>query len=74
MILRCTLDGLLLEAEMRPDGAVLVVHDGDEAFDLEALEAQFYELVAAAPEELLQLEEAHYRLLRLAEDFSAVCC
>ena len=56
------------------DGHTLVAFDGDEAFDLEALEAQFYELGAATPEEMVDLERAHYRLLRLAEDFTRMCC
>jgi hypothetical protein len=67
--IRCTLDGLMLQAEMHPTRDALVVFDGDEAFVMEAVEAVFYELVSATAEELLQLERARYRLLRRAEDF-----
>jgi hypothetical protein len=67
--IRCTLDGLVLDAEIHPTRGVLVVFDGDEAFVLEAVEALFYELLSATTEELLQLERARYRLLRRAEDF-----
>jgi hypothetical protein len=74
MKIRCTLDGLLLHAEMYPDGAALVAFDGDEAFMLEAVEALFYELVSATPEELIELERARYRLLRIASDFTGAGC
>jgi hypothetical protein len=67
--IRCTLDGLLLHAEMHPEGNALVAFDGDEPFVMEAVEALLYELVSATPEELLQLQRARYRLLRLADDF-----
>jgi hypothetical protein len=67
--LRCTLDGLVLDAEMRPDLNALVAFDGDEPFVMDAVEAVFYELVAATEDELLQLQRAYYRLLRPAADF-----
>jgi hypothetical protein len=67
--IRCTLDGLLLHAEMHPAGEALVAFDGEEPFVMEAVEAVFYEVVSATPEELLQLQRARYRLLRLADDF-----
>ena len=69
MKIRCTLDGLVLHAEMYSPLNALVAFDGDEAFVMEAVEAVFYELVSATPEELLQLERARYRLLRRADDF-----
>ncbi len=69
MTLRCLLDGLLLPAVLRPDVPALVAWDGEEAFAVEAVEALFYELVAATREELLGLQKACYRLLRLAADF-----
>lgn len=69
MILRCVLDGLLLPAEILPGGRDLVAFDGDEGFVMEALEALYYELVSASPEELRHLERARYRLLRRAADF-----
>jgi hypothetical protein len=69
MMLRCTLDGLLLDAAVCPESAALVAYDGDECFALEALEVFFYELVAATAEEIAQLERAGYRLLRYAADF-----
>ena len=68
MILRCVLDDLLLPAEMRPAVPPLVVHDGDESFVLEAVEAVYYELVEATEEERVIVQH-HYRLLRLAADF-----
>ena len=69
MTLRCLLDGLLLDAEFRPGRPPLVAYDGEEAFRLEAVEAVYYELVEATPEEVLALEQARYRLLRPAADF-----
>ena len=72
MKIRCTLDGLVLDAEMHPTRGVLVAFDGNEAFVMEAVEALFYELVSATAEELLQLEQARYRLLRRAEDFRRI--
>jgi hypothetical protein len=67
--LRCTLDGLLLDAMLCPHTDELVAFDGDESFVMEAVEALYYELVAATSEELLGLERARYRLLRRAQDF-----
>ncbi len=69
MILRCILDGLLLPAEFCPGGRPLVAYDGDEGFRLEAVEALFYELVSATCDEVLSLQRAGYRLLRVADDF-----
>jgi hypothetical protein len=67
--LRCLVDGLLLRAALRPESPALMAWDGDEPFVVEAVEALFYELVAATREELLGLQAACYRLLRLAADF-----
>jgi hypothetical protein len=69
MKLRCLVDGLLLPAVLRPEAPALLAWDGDEAFGVEAVEAVFYELVAATRDELLGLQRACYRLLRLAADF-----
>lgn len=69
MILRCLLDGLLLDARLCAHPPMLVAFDGAEPFGLEAVEAMYYEVVCATDQELLGLEEAHYRLLRRAEDF-----
>ena len=69
MILRCTMDGLLLPAEVRSDARGVVAYDGGEAFRLEAVEALFYEIVSATCEEVLRLQRAGYRLLRPAADF-----
>ena len=69
MKLRCVLDGLELRATLRGDPPGVMAYDGDEGFALEAVEAVFYELVSATPDELLGLERAYYRLLRRAEDF-----
>jgi hypothetical protein len=66
--LRCVLDDLLLSAELRAALPRLVVYDGDESFALEAVEALYYELVAATEEELYQVQRC-YRLLRRAADF-----
>jgi hypothetical protein len=69
-MIRCALDGLLLPAVVRGrESPPLVAFDGDESFRVEAVEALYYEMVTATPDELLQLEQARYRLLRPAEDF-----
>jgi len=67
--LRCTLDGLLLDAVLDPQTTNVTAFDGDEAFALEAIEALYYELVAATRQELVGLEQARYRLLSRADDF-----
>ena len=67
--LRCLLDGLLLPAELRSGEPALVAYDGDEAFPVEAVEALYYELVAATPDDVMGLERRCYRLLRWAPDF-----
>jgi hypothetical protein len=72
MTLRCLLDGLLLPALLCPGQPALMAYDGDESFGVEAIEALYYELVAASPEEVVGLENARYRLLRRAEDFEMV--
>jgi hypothetical protein len=71
--LRCLLDGLLLPATLGAGQPPVVAYDGDEAFALEAVEALYYELVEATPDEVLGLEQASYRLLRRAADFQQVC-
>jgi hypothetical protein len=70
--LRCVLDGLLLPAILDQGQPPLVAFDGDEAFAVEALEALFYELVEASPDEMLGLERSYYRLLRRADDFQVL--
>ncbi len=72
MLIRCLLDGLLLPATLRVEPTRLLAFDGDEAFALEAVEALYYELVAATREELLGLERACFRLLRRAADFRQI--
>ncbi len=69
MILRCVLDGLLLPAEFEPGAPPLVAYDGDEGFRLEAVEALFYEVVSATWDEMLLLQRAGYRMLRIADDY-----
>lgn len=70
MTLRCVLDGLLLPAVVRAwQNPSLIAFDGTEPFPIEALEAAYYEIVAASRRELLGLEQARYRLLRQADDF-----
>jgi len=63
------LDGLLLDATVGRRSGRVTAYDGDEGFGLEAVEAAFYEVVAADGDELIGLEQAHYRLLRRAPDF-----
>ncbi|HXG11104.1 MAG TPA: hypothetical protein VNK04_15195 [Gemmataceae bacterium] len=72
MKIRCLLDGLLLDAFLCAHPPALIAVDGGEAFALEAVEALYYELVSATPEEILGLERACYRLLRRAADFETV--
>jgi hypothetical protein len=67
--LRCKLDGFLLRGHVSSRVAALVAYDGDESFLMDALEALYYEVVSATAEELLWLEQAHYRLLHPAPDF-----
>jgi hypothetical protein len=67
--LRCVIDGLLLPATLWAGRPPLLAWDGDESFGLEAVEALYYEVVSATRSELLGLERARYRLLRLANDF-----
>jgi hypothetical protein len=74
VIIRCTLDGLLLPAEIGGGHGSLVAYDGDEAFRLEAVEALYYELVSATPEEMARLRQARYRLLKTADDFVCEEC
>jgi hypothetical protein len=69
VILRCTLDGLLLHAHIDPGHGRLVAFDGDESFAMEAVEAAYYELVSATPDEMHDLRQARYRFLRTADDF-----
>ncbi len=69
MLLRCTIDGLLLPANTCPRTGLLIAIDGDEAFVMEAVEAVYYELVTATAAEVVQVERAGYRLLRRAADF-----
>jgi hypothetical protein len=63
------IDGLLLPAVLEDGQPLLWAFDGDEGFALEAVEAIFYEIVLASPDELLALERAPYRMLRRASDF-----
>jgi len=72
VILRCLVDNLLLEAQLHPGPLALIVIDGDEAFTMEAVEAAFYEVVSATPEELVGIEQAGYRLLKAAPDFESL--
>jgi hypothetical protein len=72
VILRCTLDGLLLRAVLDEDASSLIAFDGDEPFEMERGEAVFYELVSASREEMRLLQAMRYRLLSMAEDFAVV--
>jgi hypothetical protein len=70
VVLRCVIDDLLLPAVCGDRESVLIVFDGDESFILDAVEALYYELVAASDEERL-IVQRNYRLLRTAADFRA---
>jgi hypothetical protein len=74
MILRCKLDGLLLFAHRQPRAPVLAAYDGGEAFEMERVEAIYYEVAAATRDELLWLETAGYRLLKRSADFELIAC
>ncbi len=74
MTLRCVLDGLLLPAELTAAPSALIVYDGVEAFEMEALEALYYEVVEATPDEMLSLQGLRFRLLRRAADFELLEC
>ena len=69
MIVRCTIDQLLLHAARHPQAPVLVAFDGDEPFAMERVEAAYYELVEASADDVLWLERNGYRLLQRAADF-----
>ena len=69
MTIRCLLDGLLLNAIVGGQGGPVTAFDGEEAFGLEAIEAAYYEIVEADHNELMALEQVHYRLLQRADDF-----
>lgn len=66
MLLRCTLDGLVLKGHL--EGENLAAFDGDERFILDAVEAIYYRLQTATLAELLALPP-RYRLLQRADDF-----
>ncbi len=74
MLLRCTLDGLVLEAKRNESDTKMIAFDGDESFEMERVEAIYYELVAATSKDLIWLEQAGYRLLRIAPDFMSLPC
>lgn len=65
MYFRCRIDGLILPAELAPDGRVRL-YDGEESFVLEAAEAAYYE--ADVPGSLWLRLAARYRLLRRAPE------
>lgn len=70
MLLRCTLDGLLLPTRIDHAAKRLIAYDGHESFALQPIEAVYYEVVAATPQERDWLTLHPLRLLRFAEDFS----
>jgi hypothetical protein len=72
--LRCILDGLLLPAVLCVELSALIVYDGVEAFELEAVEALYYEVVEASANELVGLQGPRYRMLRRAADFDLLEC
>ncbi len=72
MILRCTLDGLLLDAKVDSATAALEVFDSGESFFMEAVEALYYEIVSASCDELIGVQRGSYRLLRCAPDFQGM--
>ena len=70
MLLRCRLDGLLLPAYFNRAGNLRLA-DGDEEFDLEAIEATYYEVVLAHPEDWRRAR-ARYRLLSRGSELAGV--
>lgn len=72
MRIRCTLDGLVLRAELSASRDELIVFDGEESFVMDAVEALYYHLVAATADEVRRLAQSRYRLLRRAADFELV--
>lgn len=70
MLLRCRLDGLLLPAYFTAVGNLRLA-DGDEEFDLEAIEAMYYEVIAATPADWRRLS-ARYRLLSRGAELAGV--
>ena len=69
VLLRCTLDGLLLPTRIDYASEQLIAYDGDEGFALQPIEAIYYEVVAATRHERDWLTLHPLRLLRFAEDF-----
>lgn len=70
MLLRCRLDGLILDAQPQFERSVLLAFDGDEGFDMERMEVLHYELIAASQQDLTWLQRVGYRCLRTAADFT----
>lgn len=72
MVLRCRIDGLILDACRHPSRMTLIAFDGYEPFEMDRVEAMYYELVAATQSDLLWLQEAGYRCLRQAPEFQII--
>ena len=62
MLGEAVLDARLAAGSDGDDHLVLVLSDEIEEFELDRVEAIFYQLVATTPEEILGLEEAGYFL------------
>jgi hypothetical protein len=69
VLLRCTLDGLLLPTRIDYASEQLIAYDGDECFALQPIEAMYYEVVVATRHERDWLMLHPLRLLRFADDF-----
>jgi hypothetical protein len=72
MLLRCKLDGLLLDACRHSIRPAIRVFDGDESFEMERMEAAYYELVRSTAADLNWIHRTGYRCLRLASDFALI--
>ena len=70
MLLRCRLDGLLLPGRFTAAGNLRLA-DGGEEFDLESIEATYYEVVAAMPADWTRAS-ARYRLLSRGAELAGV--
>lgn len=64
MLLHCRLDGLLLPAWINAARRTIVASDSGEQFDLDRVEAAYYQVIAATSRELRYIHEFSYRLLR----------
>ncbi len=67
MLIRHMLGEMVLNAHLKTDGEgderlALVLRDEDQEFEIDRVEAVFYQLIAASTDEVLALEDAGYIL------------